>query len=194
MANHAKVITGKTLNPEEVNEIIQRLNQEKLGGVFSITYSVDEPNGWGKYQWYLKYKDEDFIAMVFWLTDDEEYGIEENGEFIEYAEPKILSTQSCIEFRHGHSFHFMWWVEGVFRENLGKHYSARMWDDGIGECSSENLDKYETYKSYLTHAKLDKSEEENKENLKECKRIHFDWQKESIPEELIRVLNLDFEI
>lgn len=185
MANHAKVCTGKTLNPDEVNEIVQRLNKEKLGGVFTITYETNITGGWGKFQWVVQFKD---ISMIFWLSDDKEYGIEENGKFIEYPKPKIISEQSCIEFRHGHSFNFMWWVEGVFRENLGKHYNAKMWDDGIGECGPANPEKHETFKSYAI------SGETNKDNIKQWKKIQFDWQKESIPVELIEALNLDFEI
>ena len=34
---------------------------------------MDFPNGWGKYQWLLKYKDNDYLAMQFWLSDDKEY-------------------------------------------------------------------------------------------------------------------------
>ena len=195
MANHAKVCTGKTLDPDEVNEIVQKLNKEKLGDVFTLTYQKDNVNGYGKYQWFLQYKDEDYIAMIFWLSDDKEYGIEEEGkEYIEYDEPKILSTQSCIEFRHGHSFNFMWWVEGVFRENIGKHYNAKMWDDGVGECGHANPERYETFQTYASFNYVDKDGNLNKENLKRWKEIHFDWQKENIPAELIKTFNLDFEV
>ena len=188
MANHAKVCTGKTLNPDEINQIVQRINKEKFGGVFTLTYDVDFPNGWGKYQWLLKYKDDDYLAMQFWLTDDEEWGTEKDGKFIEYDEPKILSEQSCIEFRHGHSFRFMWWVEGVFRENLGKHYNAKMWDDGVGECGKAEPEKYETFKHYVVR------DETNEENIKECKEHYLGYQKETIPVELIKALDLDFKI
>lgn len=181
MANHAKVITGKTLNPDEVNEIVQRINKEKLGSVFTITYEKDVPNGWGKHQWFVQYKEETYITMVFWLSDDVDY--------INYDKPTVVSEQSCIEFRHGHSFRFMWWVEGVFRENLGKHYNANMWDDGIGECGPPNPEDFETFKKYLAgEGNL------TKEELQQSKKINFDLQKESIPEELIKTLDLDFDI
>jgi hypothetical protein len=187
MANHAKVCTGKTLNPDEVNEIVQRLNKEKLGGVFTITYEKDVPNGWGKHQWHLSYKGDDYLGMVFWLTDDIRYGEgDEYGstkEFVEYDEPKTLSTQSCIEFRHGHSFQFMWWVEGVFRENLGKHYNAEMYDDGTGWEGPAKPDRYETFEKYMTN------------NGKLTKKEINKWlklQMEGAPSELVETLKLNF--
>jgi hypothetical protein len=180
MANHAKVITGKTLDPEDVNKIVQRLNEEKLGGVFTITYEKNVPSGWGKHQWFLQYKNKPFLTMVFWLSDDVDY--------INFEKPKVISEQSCIEFRHGHSFQFMWWVEGVFRENLGKHYNANMWDDGIGECGPANPEHFETFKTYAIG---NKNYSENE--IKKWKEVNFDWQKEKIPEELIKALDLDFD-
>jgi hypothetical protein len=194
MANHAKVCTGKSLNPEEVNEIVQRINKKKFGGIFTIDFQIDVERGWGKYQWILNYKDTDYIGMVFWLSDDASYGYEEDGKWIDSDDKTILSKQSCIEFRHGHSFRFMWWVEGVFRENLGKHYNAKMWDDGIGECEPANPKKYETFKSYLTSDEEGYDKNVNKEKLKQWKDFEFGLQKDAIPVELINALNLDFEI
>jgi hypothetical protein len=193
MANHAKVCTGKTLDPNEVNDIVQKLNKEKLNGIFTLKYDVNYPGGWADHQWTLQYKNEDYIALQFWLSDDVEYGEEKDGEYTEYDEPKILSKQSCIEFRHGHSYNFMWWVEGVFRENLGKHYDARMWDDGCGWIEEERrLDRYESFESYVrTLCKDPKS----KKLVKEMKDFKFpDWQVEDIPKELIDALNLDFKV
>jgi len=191
MANHAKVCTGKTLNPDEVNDIVQKINKEKLGDIFTLTYQKDNVNGYGKYQWFLQYKDEDYIAMIFWLSDDIDYSSSDENTL---DGGNLLSTQSCIEFRHGHSFQFMWWVEGVFRENLGKHYNAKMWDDGVGECGPANPERYETFQTYASFHYVDKDGNLNKENLKRWKEIHFDWQKENIPIELIKTFNLDFEV
>lgn len=186
MANHAKVITGKTLDPAEVNEIVQRLNKEKLGGVFTITLGRGH---YGEHQWFLQYKDEGFIGMHFWLTDNQQWGEEKDGKWIEFDEPKVISKQSCIEFRHGHSFQFMWWVEGLFRENLGVHYNAEMWDDGVGECGKPDPERYETFKTYVTRI-----ETKTKAEVKAWKNLHFNWQKKDIPADLAEKLNLDFEI
>lgn len=193
MANHARVCTGKKLDPSEVSDIVQKLNKEKLGDVFTLEYQKNTKDGYGKHQWFLQYKDEDYIAMIFWLTDDESYGEEKDGEYIEYDKPKILSKQSCIEFRHGHSYNFMWWVEGVFRENLGKHYNARMWDDGCGWIEEpQKLERYESFESYVRTLCKDPND---KKLVKEMKDFKFpDWQLEEIPKELIDKLNLDFKI
>jgi len=128
---------------------------------------------------------------MFWLTDDVRYGTgDEYGsqkEYKEYKKPKTLSKQSCIEFRHGHAFQFMWWVEGVFRENLGKHYNAQMWDDGTGWLEKAKPELYKTLESYVTGIGC-----KTKEQIKAWKKLHFDWQKDEIPKELIKKLKLDF--
>ena len=193
MANHAKVCTGSKLNPDEVNDMVQKLNKEKLGNVFKLTYQKNLKDAYGKHQWFLQYKDEDYIALVFWLSDDVSYGDEKDGEFIEYDKPKILSKQSCIEFRHGHSYNFMWWVEGVFRENLGKHYNARMWDDGTGWIDGpQKMERYESFEAYVRTLCKDTND---KKLVKEMKDFKFpDWQLEEIPKDLIDKLNLDFKI
>ena len=192
MANHAKVCTGKTLDPKEVDEIVQNINKEKLGGLFTLEYEKDVENGYGEHQWFLQYKDRGDISRVFWLVDDVRYGEgDEYGstkEFVEYDKPKTLSKQSCIEFRHGHSFQFMWWVEGVFRENLGAHYNAQMWDDGTGWLEKAKPERYETFKSYSSGCGRTQKE------IKAWKKYHFDWQKDSIPKELIEKLDLDFKV
>lgn len=192
MANHAKVCTSKTLDPLEINEIVQRLNKEKLHDIFTLNFEVDTENGWGKYQWILRYKEDPCIAIEFWLSDEKEYGKEINGKWIQFKEAKILSTQSCIEFRHGHSFQFMWWVEGVFRENLGKHYNARMWDDGTSWLGPASPEKYENFQEYIESYAKDRSD---KAAIKVFKNHKLpDWQLEEIPKELVEKLNLDFKI
>lgn len=190
MANHAKVYTGKKLNPIEVNDIVQKLNKEKLYGVFDLKYDADSKNGYGKYQWVLSYKNDNQFSLIFWLSDDESYGEEKDGTYITYDKPKILSKQSCIEFRHGHTFSFMWWVEGVLRENLGKHYNAKMWDDGTGWLDEPpRADQFETFETYIRTLA---TKVEDVKLIKDHKLP--DWQMENIPKELIDVLKLDFKV
>lgn len=184
MANHAKVCTGKTLDALEINDIIIKLNQEKLAGVFDVSFNVEE------YYWSVSYKDDGFLAIEFWLSDEDEWGSEVDGKWIEYEEPKILSKNSCIEFRHGHSFQFLWWFEGVFRENLGRIYNARMWDDGIGWCNSPaEPEKYETFETYVRTL----ADVLPKSTVQELYEYKFpEYQREGIPAEVIEKLKLNF--
>lgn len=92
MANHAKVCTGKTLDPNEVNHLVQKLNKEFFGDLFSIDFNPTEKS------WFLGYKDEVWISLTFWLSDEKEYGHTNSpsGKWEEYDEPITLSTDSCI--------------------------------------------------------------------------------------------------
>lgn len=140
MANHCRVLTKKTLDAHEVNSIVQKLAKEKLFDVFKIEF--DEEFG----SWLVFHpKNPHYMALTFWLSDEEEYGIEINGEYVEYNEPLRLSELSVIEFRHGHGYSFLWWIEGVFRENLAKYYNAQTIDDGDGILIDACPEKYETY-------------------------------------------------
>ena len=38
MANHAKVCTGNTLNPKEVNQLVQDINEDRFGNIFFIEF------------------------------------------------------------------------------------------------------------------------------------------------------------
>ena len=118
-------------------------------------------------------------------------GLRKSGEYVEYETPKLLSEQSGIEFRHGHGFNFLWWVEGVFRENLGKKYSARMWDDGVGwETDAPKPERYTSFKTYVLEKKC-----KDKKKMQEYKNFCFpEWEKEGIPKEIIKKLDLDFKI
>lgn len=182
MANHAYAKTGKKLDPKEVDANIRKIVAEKLAGIFSVDYNKKEK------LWLIHYKGNDYIGFQMWISDDKEYGEMKNGEFIEYKNPKIISKNSVLEFRHEHAFRFMWWVEGVIRENLGKIYNARMFDDGCEMDPKPNTDKFETFETFCVRG------EKNKKIIKELKKNYLGWQKDDIPKEVIEKLNLDFKI
>jgi hypothetical protein len=183
MANHAKVFTGKTLDPNEVNEIVERLNKEKFGGLFSF----ERGESWAgdRYYWLMHYNNNDDLSLEFWITDEIARDKNEEGG------DEIVCPESVIEFRHGHSVRFMWWVEGVLREFLGEHYKAKMWDDGTGwdeeGPQSQHYDTFEKYIRHITDEDLDETIREVKESRIGIYRGHF-------PEEIFEKLQLDFKI
>lgn len=168
MANHAKVITDKIINPEEVTKFVKDINNKVFFGLFQIQYDNDEKS------WIVQY-DYD-IAMTFWISDN----LDEEGN--------IISKDTCLEFRHGHYFHFMWWVEGVFRENLGKHYNAKMFDEGVGDCGEPEPERFSSFREYVV------GDETDKDIIERIKYINFAIQKDEVPADLVMKLDLDFNV
>jgi hypothetical protein len=159
MANHCRVLTKKTLDPKEVDKLVKKISREKLFHVFKVRFNKKENS------WYVFHPSSPgYMALTFWLSDENEY--DESGT------PNVLLKQSVIEFRHGHSYSFLWWIEGVFRENLAKHYGAQTRDDGDWVLRDACPEDYETYEIY-------------------AKDTHpmFDEQK-SLPEDVINILKV----
>ena len=132
MANHAYAACIHQLDPTEVDGHVRRLVKEKLADAFEVNF--DE----GEKSWYLAPKDvpehiAGYLSFSFWLETKSTFP----------ARPYV------IEFRHGHTFDFMWWVEAVIRENLGQIYGAHMYDDGCEIDPEPNPERYETFDTFL---------------------------------------------
>lgn len=174
MANHAQAKTGKRLNANEVDANIRKIVAEKLNNIFNVEFE----DGLTEKYWIIRYKDDGYLAMEMWISDDVDYNEEPT---------KLISEQSVLEFRHGHDMGFMWWVEGVVRENLGKIYNAQMFDDGCEIDPKPNPENFETFETFCS--------KQGDEHTKELKKHWFpDWQKSEIPVEIIEKLNLDFQV
>lgn len=181
MANHAYAKTGKKINNKELDAHIRKIVAEKLGGVFKVDYGTKEKT------WLIHYPKDNYMGFLIWISDEEEFGEMKGDEFVEYKKPKLISKNSVIEFRHGHSYMFMWWVEGVVRENLGKIYKARMFDDGCEIPPKPNPAKFETFETYCRFWGKDKK------TVKAIKANKFPvWQK--VPKEIVEKLKLNFKI
>ncbi len=170
MANHAYVKTDQFLNPKEVDAHVRRIVKEKLGDAFIVNFDEEDMS------WFIDYPKHDYIGFVFWLADDIEYGSGEGDDYEPYDEPLRMSRQSVIEFRHGHTFNFMWWVEGVIRENLGAIYNARMFDDGCEIDPEPHPEKYETFNTFVGNDPF--------------RRKHYMFMTDEAPKELLKKLGI----
>jgi hypothetical protein len=178
MANHARAVTKKKLDPTEVQCNLIKILKEKLHDLFQFEYNPEEK------LWYVFYKKDNQIGFQFWISDEIDYE-EEDG--------KLVSKDSVLEFRHGHGWQFMWWVEGVVRENLGKIYNAQMFDEGCEIEPKPVPEHYETFEIFCS-TKPDCTPKEKK-YVKQSKRMWLpDYQLEELPKELIEGLNLDFKV
>lgn len=55
----------------------------------------------------------------------------------------------CIEFRHGHVYQFLWWVEYEIREELACRYDAWSVDDSDFKFDQPQQERFNTYEDYL---------------------------------------------
>jgi len=180
MANHAYAKTGNKLDVKELDAHIRKIVAEKLNGVFEVNYDAKEKT------WLIHYPKDDYMGFLVWISDEEEFGEMKRGEFVEYDKPKLIRKNSVIEFRHGHTYQFMWWVEGVIRENLGEIYGARMFDDGCDINPKPNPAKFETFEKFCDKIK-------GEGTIKGTKDWYLpDYQRKAIPKEVTEKLNLDF--
>ena len=161
MANHAYIKTEKVIDPHEVFTLVTEIIKTKLCDLFDVIPSMDS-------DFIVIYKSDPDFQFSFWIDDDIDY--EDNT-------PKIIRRNSVLEFRHGHLFNFMWWVEGVIRENLGKSLNGRMFDDGCEIDPKPNPERYDSFEIF-TNGK------------KSLWFNHHD--KLNVPTELIEKLKLDF--
>lgn len=172
MANHAFAKTNISLDPQDVTRHVINICKEKLHNVFTVYFDPTST------RWIVFYKDIS-IALEFWLSSEYSYGEYIDEKWIEYDNPVFIKTNNIIEFRHGHSLAFMWWVEAVIRENLGAIYNAEMADEGCDIDPKPKPEDIETFELF-------------------CKGIegkrHWlpEWDIDRIPIELINILKLDF--
>jgi hypothetical protein len=131
MANHAYVASVRPLYLSDVDANVRKIVKEKLTDQFEVDLVEAEKT------WYIKAKVPtmaEYLSFYFWLDTSSNFP----------ARPYV------IEFRHGHTFQFMWWVEAVIRENLGQIYEANMYDDGCEISPIPNPEKYESFEKFTS--------------------------------------------
>jgi hypothetical protein len=173
MANHAYVIPDKLPDPQRINDDVFAIVKRKFPQ-FQLEFDATQNS------WMLSYKGDGYIAMTFWL---DEYG---DPETFDEATEKWGRMLPCIEFRHGHAYQFMWWVEYEIREELARLYNAQVVDDGLGTFDPPQLDpqleRYDTYRDYLVRTRWD--ELESDPAWKEFLNRQMDIEREALPDEL----------
>ena len=169
MANHAGIKTTGEIDPIVLEKRVREIVSIKLKGLFEVESKIYTT---GHISFFVFYKnDPDNISLQFWTSDEWDYSD------TPHIEPRKVASRNIIEFRHGHTFDFMWWVEGVIRETLGEIYQGEMWDDGCDISPTPKPQKYETFERFCAG------------NKKFWLNRH---QKKHIPLDLIKGLNLDF--
>jgi len=128
MANHAWIYTDTLPTHEVIDKDIRHLVARK----FSMLKVKSVENGWIIYH----PEDEDYLALAIWHSYFQEYNTTgKTGERIK-----------AIEFRHGHPYRILYWIESYIRASLAKKYNCKAWDDGIGPYQEK--DPAETLEEY----------------------------------------------
>lgn len=157
MANHGYVYTKKELEFNDVVKNINKINYNLFCGHLELeTYSSD-------HSFCIKIPEfGENESILFWISDEYSYGeyrepkegddqsyIDDNGYFEEFDEKKLICKNCVLEFRHGGGSSLRWWLEGVFRENLGEIYNGKIGDDGYDEKTIPEPNKYKSFYDYI---------------------------------------------
>lgn len=186
MANHGYVRTKTTLDKARVHQIT--LDVIKKHKLTSLKLERNEEGT----EWILFVDNNN--AVHFWIDDEKEYGQEIEGKWVDYPKPKIISKNSVIEFRHGHGWDIMWWMEHPFMYAFIQEFGGAAYDDGIGEEPYEIHD--ETFPEYLDRVFVKKAEKkETTPSLKKYflgkKKIFKTMELPFLPKKLVKDLQLD---
>lgn len=121
MANHGYITSKKNFKKEQILLDLQEINERRFKGLLKIETLFD-----GK-QWLIYFgeeKDKYINGIDFWLA-------------------------SRRKIEHRHEDFFLYYMEVVFSEELGKKYDGILSDEGIDDKWKPNPKKYPTYKSWL---------------------------------------------
>lgn len=175
MANHAYVIPkGKMPTADQINKDAQEIVRRKFPQFVLDYIPPDEIKG-GEANWHLhSVPDDGYLGMIFWI---DEYGDPESFDEKTETWSRMLP---CIEFRHGHAYRFMWWVEYEIREELARLYDAYSVDDATGEFDPPQLERYDTYRDYLVRTRW--ADLEADPAWKDFLNNEMDFEREALPE------------
>lgn len=174
MANHAYVVPkGKMPIVEQINKDAQEIVRRKFPQ-FVLDFYPPEEIGEGGINWHLHAEPYDgYLGLIFWL---DKYG---------------NSKTPCIEFRHGHAYGFLWWVEHEIREELACLYDAYSVDDAINELEAPDKSRYDTYRDYLVAGQWDKVNAD--QGWKEFINKNLELERKLLPDQFKQLIGSNIE-
>jgi hypothetical protein len=158
MANHAYVIPPEMPTFDQVDKIVRRVVAEKFPMLVVEAYPdkayFERIRPELKGYWFVYHpENRDYFALEFWFGSNlleldcsdiphVSLGQERIGAAVD------MERAFAVEFRHGHSYDILWWIEYEIREEVGCALNARMFDDGVGDCGKPRTDRYDTLAEY----------------------------------------------
>ena len=132
MANIGYVTSRRTLRPEKIGEILNRLNQTQFKGVLKIEASADD--SWAVH---CPLGSDDWTQRQCWLDTRRKFKISHGG-------------------RGGA---FVWWVDFSISNAVALEYDGMITDDGIPDRMTPSKDYFPTFSAFLrehySHVKPD---------------------------------------
>lgn len=139
MANHCNVITKKTMTPEKISALIDRLNRTLFRDLLKITYTdcTGQIGCWGKHVWEIE-------TINSNPKDPVNYG----------TRVCWLNTSRHFEIRHGGGGNWIWWVDSAICNEVAVEFNGYVSDDSDGEKYPGKKDEYADFDAYLIRSNL----------------------------------------
>ena len=122
MANHGFVKSKKTISPEQIDEMLERINHSHFKGNLVVTNSDNE-------SWNVEYisNGQKYASRYFWLK-----------------------TKRTVEISHGGGGgDFAWWLDNTIINELALMCDGTISDDGISDKWKGEQNYHPTYISFL---------------------------------------------
>ena len=153
MANHAYVVPGRKPTVEEVDAVVRKVVAGKFP-MLDLELKVGDKDAWSQEAtWILRSPEDDQFAIVFWFGDHWLSKPDPSPKVV--LQPDVhegMDKVFAVEFRHGHSWRILWWIEWEIRNAVAKALGARMYDDAYYKEGGE-APLNETYPSYVRYMK-----------------------------------------
>lgn len=124
--NHAYVVPKVMPTVEQIDAVAREFVAERFPQ-FELTLSDDDGP-----TWFVHLRENESVRLIFWM-----------GKYLEEN-----ASHPCIEFRHGHSYDFLWWIEREITKKLHDVFGGVTVDDGIGQYEIEPVE-HRYYYNYL---------------------------------------------
>lgn len=170
---------------EQINKDAQEIVRLKFPQ-FVLDFYPPEEIEEGGINWQLHAEPDDgYLGLIFWL---DKYG---NPETFDPETGTWGEMLPCIEFRHGHAYRFLWWVEHEIREELACLYDAYSVDDATGELEAPDKSRYVSYRDYLVRGRWDKVNADPA--WKEFLNRELEVERESLPDQFKPLIGSNIE-
>jgi hypothetical protein len=140
MANHGYAVPPEMPTFERVDAIVRRVVSEK----FPMLLVESDPNKAHlersrpelKGYWLIYHPgNRGHFGLEFWFGSyllDGRVWVPHVSLGPESVGDTIMERVFAVEFRHGHAYDILWWIEYEIREAVGRELGAAMFDDGAG--------------------------------------------------------------